>query len=92
VITRVAHQDSCYFNWCDKSVFSGYEKTDPAAAGSLMKLLGYYQRTAPDSWSRKKFMQIRGYTSYYEPFGKWAGLVFWLEMTKAWYFQSESFV
>ncbi len=92
-------------NWqsTEESLFRrllGIKGIGPYAAGSLMKLLGHYQRTAPDSWSRKKFMQFRGHTSmpgdaeisvYYEPFGKWAGLVFWLEMTKTWYFQSEVF-
>lgn len=66
----------------------------PYAAGNLLKLLGYYRHPAPDSWSRKKFMQIYGFKElptdsdiikHYEGYGAWAGLIFWLEMTEEWY-------
>ncbi len=66
----------------------------PYAAGNLLKLLGYYLHPAPDSWSRKKFMQIYGLKELptdadiikqYKEYGAWAGLIFWLEMTKEWY-------
>ena len=66
----------------------------PYAAGNLLKLLGHYRHPAPDSWSRKKFMQIYGFQElpsdsdiikHYEEYGAWAGLIFWLEMTEEWY-------
>ena len=69
----------------------------PYAAGSLLKLLGFYRHPAPDSWSRKKFMQIFSLSEvptdseiekHYQSYASWAGLVFWLEMTKDWYFRS----
>jgi len=67
----------------------------PYAAGSLMKLVGHYRHPAPDSWSRKKFMQIYNLNELpsdneiekrYRKYGKWAGLIFWLEVTREWYF------
>ena len=67
----------------------------PYAAGSLMKLIGRYRHPAPDSWSRKKFMQIYNLNEpptdndiekKYNKYGKWAGLIFWLEVTREWYF------
>jgi len=61
------------------------------AADHIMKLLGRYDFLALDSWLRKKFAQIhmKGETvsdeeigEFYASFGKWKGLVLWLDMTK----------
>jgi 3-methyladenine DNA glycosylase/8-oxoguanine DNA glycosylase len=68
----------------------------PYAAENLLKLLGHYDHLGLDSWSRKKFAEIhrngrkvsdRTINRRYNKFGRWAGLVFWLEMTKEWYFE-----
>lgn len=61
------------------------------AANSILKLLGRYDFLALDSWLRKRFAKIRkkGETAsdeqieeFYAPFGRWKGLVLWLDMTK----------
>lgn len=66
----------------------------PYAAGNILKLLGRYDYLGIDSWSRKKFFELHknGRTTsdnviekFYEPFGKWKGLFFWLDVTKHWY-------
>jgi 3-methyladenine DNA glycosylase/8-oxoguanine DNA glycosylase len=64
------------------------------AAGNILKLLGRYDYLGLDSWVRKKFSELHKsgrktkdstIEKYYKPFGKWKGLFFWLEMTRAWY-------
>ena len=66
----------------------------PYAAGNILKLLGRYDYLGIDSWCRKEFFKIhrngkkasdRVIERYYEPFGKWKGLFFWLDVTKHWY-------
>ena len=66
----------------------------PYAAGNILKLLGRYDYLGVDSWCRKKFFELhknRRKTSdkvierFYEPFGSWRGLFFWLDVTKHWY-------
>jgi len=66
----------------------------PYAAANLLKLLGRYDYLGIDSWCRKKFFELHknGRTTsdkiiekFYEPFGKWRGLFFWLDLTKHWY-------
>jgi 3-methyladenine DNA glycosylase/8-oxoguanine DNA glycosylase len=66
----------------------------PYAAGNILKLLGRYDYLGIDSWCRKKFFEIhkngratsdRVIEKFYEPFGKWRGLFFWLDVTKHWY-------
>jgi len=66
----------------------------PYAAESLLKLIGRYDHLALDSWTRKKYYELyhngRQVTDTtikkrYAKFGQWAGLVFWLEMTRYWY-------
>lgn len=65
----------------------------PYAAGNILKLLGRYDYLAIDSWCRKQFCEIHKKKTvsdkyierYYESFGKWKGLFFWLELTKNWY-------
>jgi len=66
----------------------------PYAAGNILKLLGRYDYLGIDSWCRKKFFEIhkngrttsdRVIEKFYEPFGKWKGLFFWLDVTKHWY-------
>ncbi|MBI1806146.1 MAG: Fe-S cluster assembly protein HesB [Ignavibacteria bacterium] len=66
----------------------------PYAAGNILKLLGRYDYLGIDSWCRKQFFEIhkngrktsdRVIEKFYEPFGKWRGLFFWLDVTKHWY-------
>jgi N-glycosylase/DNA lyase len=61
------------------------------AADHILKLLGRYDFLALDSWLRKRFSKIhkRGEEApdkeieeFYAPFGKWRGLVLWLDMMK----------
>jgi N-glycosylase/DNA lyase len=66
----------------------------PYAAGNVLKLLGHYDYLAIDSWCRKRFSEIhrngrkvsdRAIEKWYEPFGRWRGLFFWLDLTRDWY-------
>lgn len=66
----------------------------PYAAGNILKLLGRYDYLALDSWCQRKFFEIHKngrktsdsvIEKFYEPFGKWKGLFFWLDVTKHWY-------
>jgi hypothetical protein len=66
----------------------------PYAAGNILKLLGHYDRLGIDSWCRKQFFEIhrngrkttdRVIERHYQPYGKWRGLFFWLDLTKPWY-------
>ena len=66
------------------------------AVSSLMKLLGRYDFMGFDSWNRKQFYNTHKngkscsdeqITNFYKKYGKWAGLFFWLDVTKEWYFR-----
>lgn len=61
------------------------------ASDHILKLLGRYEFLALDSWLRRRYAQIRKegkpvkdkeIEEWYASFGKWMGLVFWLDMTK----------
>jgi len=73
---------------------SSVKGVGPYAAGNILKLLGRYDYLAIDSWCRKTFFEIhkngrrtndRIIERFYEPFGKWKGLFFWMDLTKSWY-------
>ncbi len=66
----------------------------PYAAASIGRLLGRHAKLGLDSWSRKKVAAIRfkgrkvsdsRVERIYSPFGKWAGLAFWLDVTREWH-------
>lgn len=66
----------------------------PYAAGNLLKLLGRYDFLAIDSWCRTKFFELhkdgrkvsdKTIEKFYDHYGKWRGLFFWLDVTKDWY-------
>ncbi len=66
----------------------------PYAAGNILKLLGRYDYLGLDSWVRKQFGDLHrngrktsdaSIEKYYKQYGKWKGLVFWLEMTRQWH-------
>jgi N-glycosylase/DNA lyase len=66
----------------------------PYAAGNLLKLLGRYDYLGLDSWVRARYAALhaggravsdRTIERRYSAFGRWRGLVFWLEMTRHWH-------
>jgi N-glycosylase/DNA lyase len=66
----------------------------PYAAQTLGRLLGRHARLGLDSWSRKKVAarRFRGRATkdarverFYAPFGRFAGLAFWLDVTRDWH-------
>ena len=66
----------------------------PYAADTLGRLLGRHGKLGLDSWSRKKVatLRFRGrevkdarVEKLYAPFGRWAGLAFWLDVTRDWH-------
>lgn len=61
----------------------------PYAAGAVLKLLGKFDRLALDSAARSMFAREfaqgerpldAAITAHYEPYGKWRGLVMWMDL------------
>jgi 3-methyladenine DNA glycosylase/8-oxoguanine DNA glycosylase len=66
----------------------------PYAAETLLRLLGHHGHLGLDSWSRKKVAELRfrgrpvkdeRVVRLYAPFGRFAGLAFWLDVTRDWH-------
>ena len=66
----------------------------PYAAQHLARLLGRHDFLALDSWTRQKLRTLRGrrrqptdraIARWYAPYGPWAGLAMWLEVTADWF-------
>ena len=66
----------------------------PYATEHLLRLLGRYDHLALDSWTRAKLARLRGkrrvpadatFARWYAPFGRFAGLAMWLEVTADWH-------
>ena len=66
----------------------------PYAAETLLRLLGHHGHLGLDSWSRKKVAELRfrgrpvkdaRVARLYAPFGRFAGLAFWLDVTREWH-------
>lgn len=66
----------------------------PYATEHLLRLLGHYDHLALDSWSRAKLARLRGkrrvpsdatMRRWFAPFGEFAGLAMWLEVTADWH-------
>lgn len=66
----------------------------PYAAEGLLRLLGRHRHLSLDSWVRPKLRELRGLrrppsdrtiAGWYAPFGEWAGLAMWLEVTSDWF-------
>jgi 3-methyladenine DNA glycosylase/8-oxoguanine DNA glycosylase len=64
------------------------------AAENLLKLVGRYDGLALDSWLRSQFSKKynngnacddKQIEMFYDRFGKWRGLVIWLDMTESWH-------
>ncbi|MEX0816755.1 MAG: hypothetical protein WD027_04880 [Gaiellales bacterium] len=64
----------------------------PYAAAHVMMLLGRYSRLILDSWTRPKFASLNGGKAVkdttierrFRPYGRYAGLAFWLYLTRDW--------
>ncbi len=66
----------------------------PYATEHLLRLLGRYDHLALDSWSRAKLARLRNkrripsdstIRRWFAPYGKFAGLALWLELTEDWH-------
>lgn len=66
----------------------------PYAAGNLLKLVGHYDHLSLDSWIRPRFAAVYGLKKvprdsaihrHYRGFGRWQGLVLWLDLTRDWF-------
>ena len=66
----------------------------PYAAEHMLRLLGRNGHLALDSWTRAKLARLRGrrrvpgdrtLRRWYAPYGEWAGLAMWLEVTADWH-------
>ena len=63
----------------------------PYAAAHIMMLLGRYSRLIFDSWTRPKYARLTGRKAKdpaivrrFRRYGPWAGLAFWLMLTRDW--------
>ena len=64
----------------------------PYAAAHVMMMLGRYSRLILDSWTRPTYARLQGRRSVkdstiarrWRPYGDYAGLAFWLYLTKGW--------
>jgi N-glycosylase/DNA lyase len=66
----------------------------PYATETLLRLLGRHGRLGLDSWNRQRLAALRGLSRppadrtvarWYAPYGEWAGLAMWLEVTADWF-------
>ena len=64
------------------------------SAGNLLKLIGRYDYLGIDSWVRSKFSALHrngrkvsdtAIEKHYHRYGKWRGLVCWMEVTSDWH-------
>lgn len=64
----------------------------PYACAHIMMLLGRYHRLIFDSWTRPAYLRVSGrrrasdlsITRAFKPYGAFAGLAFWLTLTRGW--------
>lgn len=64
----------------------------PYAAAHIMMMLGRYSRIIFDSWTRPTYAKLVGQdtitdaeiTERFAPYGRYAGLAFWLAITQSW--------
>lgn len=64
----------------------------PYAAAHIMMMLGRYSRLIFDSWTRPSYAKLRGrervpdaeIAEHFAPYGRFAGLAFWLTITADW--------
>lgn len=78
---RTLDSDDLYKAIKDLKGFGDY------AAGTVMRLLGHFDKLAIDTVARKAYEHVTGHEprsdteirDYYEKFGKWRGLVLWMD-------------
>jgi 3-methyladenine DNA glycosylase/8-oxoguanine DNA glycosylase len=72
----------------------GLDGFGPYAAEHLARLLGRHDFLALDAWTRQKLRRLRArrrvpadatVRRWYRPYGRWAGLAMWLEVTADWF-------
>lgn len=63
----------------------------PYAAAHIMTMLGRYSRLILDSWTRPTYARLSGRAATdaeilarFKPYGRYAGLAFWLYLTRGW--------
>jgi N-glycosylase/DNA lyase len=69
----------------------------PYAADNLLRLCGHYAYLGLDSWCRGKlkklYPRVRAVDTFavkrYRPFGRFAGLAMWLDLTRDWHEQPD---
>ena len=70
----------------------------PYAAGNLLRLLGHHEHLALDSWCRSQFSELyqqgksvsdKRIARHYAKYGRWRGLVMWLDLTRGWFEEEE---
>ena len=73
---------------------AGIDGFGPYATEHLLRLLGRFDHLALDSWVRGKLTELRrrrrvptdrAMRAWYRPYGRWAGLAMWLEVTADWH-------
>ncbi|MGC3997799.1 MAG: Fe-S cluster assembly protein HesB [Anaeromyxobacter sp.] len=73
---------------------SGLMGFGPYAVEHLLRLLGRHGHLALDSWTRARLAELRGkrrvpadttLRRWFKPYGDWAGLAMWLEVTADWH-------
>ena len=71
----------------------------PYAAAHIMLMLGRYDRLILDSWTRPKYARLTGrkrpvsdrtMIRRFQPYGRYAGLAFWLFLTRDWLDESKA--
>lgn len=78
---RKLNSDSLYKAITDLNGFGDY------AAGTMLRLLGHFDRLAIDSVARKAYEHVTGHApdsdtdirKHYDPYGEWRGLVLWMD-------------
>src|SRR4029079_3388026 len=96
--TRIAKGDLEVESWRDAALPSGglYKRVKAVkgfgdyAAGTMLKLLGHFDRLATDSACRTVYKDSinngvaaandKEIAKYYQPFGQWQGLVQWMDV------------
>ena len=79
----------------DEELFAllvGLPGVGPYAAAHIMMMMGRYSRLILDSWTRPTYLRLAGKRSAkdstierrFKPYGPYAGLAFWLFLTKGW--------
>ncbi len=75
-------------------IIRGVKGIGPYAAENILKLIGRYDYLGLDSWVRSRYYEIyhngrevkdATIEARYARYGRWRGLLFWLEMTRSWH-------